>query len=79
MRRDVFLGLPYFDGLHRFFPALIKIHGHRVAFLRVNDRPRQHGRSKYGNLSRAVVGLADLLGVLWLRLRTTLPAPRGPE
>lgn len=79
MRRDVFLALPYFDGLHRFFPALIKIHGHPVAFLSVNDRPREHGRSKYGNLSRAVVGLADLLGVLWLRLRTTLPAPRGPE
>ncbi len=79
MRRDVFLGLPYFDGLHRFFPALVKIHGHRVAFVAVNDRPRQHGRSKYGNLSRAVVGLADLFGVMWLRLRTTLPAPRAPE
>jgi dolichol-phosphate mannosyltransferase len=79
MRRDVFLGLPYFDGLHRFFPALIKIHGHPVAFLAVNDRPREHGRSKYGNLSRAVVGLADLLGVMWLRMRTTLPAPSAPE
>lgn len=79
MRRDVFLGLPLFDGLHRFFPALIKIHGYRVAFLRVNDRPREAGRSKYGNLSRAVVGLADLLGVMWLRLRTTLPAPGKPE
>ncbi len=79
MRRDVFLGLPLFDGLHRFFPALIKIHGYRVAFLRVNDRPREAGRSKYGNLSRAVVGIADLLGVMWLRLRTTLPAPGKPE
>jgi dolichol-phosphate mannosyltransferase len=79
MRRDVFLGLPLFDGLHRFFPALVKIHGHRVAFLSVNDRPREAGRSKYGNLSRAVVGLADLLGVLWLRLRTTLPAPRDAD
>lgn len=79
MRRDVFLGLPLFDGLHRFFPALVKIHGHRVAFLSVNDRPREAGRSKYGNLSRAVVGLADLLGVMWLRLRTTLPAPRDAD
>jgi dolichol-phosphate mannosyltransferase len=79
MRRDAFLALPYFDGLHRFFPALFKIHGHPVAFLPVNDRPRERGSSKYGNLSRAVVGLADLLGVMWLRLRSTLPAPRGPE
>jgi dolichol-phosphate mannosyltransferase len=79
MRRDVFLGLPLFDGLHRFFPALIKIHGHRVAFVLVNDRPREAGRSKYGNLSRALVGIADLLGVLWLRLRTTLPVLRQPE
>lgn len=79
MRRDVFLSLPLFDGLHRFFPALIKIYGYKVAFLKVNDRPREAGRSKYGNLSRAVVGLADLLGVMWLRLRTTLPAPRDAE
>ena len=66
------------DG-YLFFPALFKIHGHPVAFLPVNDRPRERGSSKYGNLSRAVVGLADLLGVMWLRLRSTLPAPRGPE
>lgn len=79
IRRDVFLALPYFDGLHRFLPALVKIHGHPVAFLSVNDRPREHGRSKYGNLSRAVVGIADLLGVMWLRMRTTLPAPGAPE
>lgn len=79
MRRDVFLALPYFDGLHRFLPALVRMHGHRVAFLPVNDRPRERGRSKYGNLSRAVVGLADLLGVMWLRLRSTLPATRDAE
>lgn len=79
MRRDAFLALPYFDGLHRFFPALFRIHGHRVAFLQVNDRPREHGRSKYGNLSRAVVGLADLFGVMWLRLRSTLPARHHTE
>jgi len=79
MRRDVFLALPYFDGLHRFLPALVQIHGHRVAFLPVNDRPRERGQSKYGNLSRAVVGLADLLGVMWLRLRSTLPAAHDAE
>ena len=26
-RRDMFLGLPYFDGLHRFLPALVKRDG----------------------------------------------------
>mgnify|MGYP001476005396 CR=1 FL=1 len=79
LRREAFLALPYFDGLHRFFPALFKIHGRGVAFLPVNDRARQSGSSKYGNLSRAVVGLADLLGVMWLRFRTTLPRPHDAE
>jgi dolichol-phosphate mannosyltransferase len=29
--------------------------------------------SKYTNLGRALVGIADLLGVIWLRARTRRP------
>jgi dolichol-phosphate mannosyltransferase len=39
----------------------------------VNHRPRLAGVSKYTNLGRALVGVADLLGVIWLRRRTRLP------
>ena len=40
VRRDVFLALPYFDGLHRFLPALVRRDGYRVAYVDVVDRPR---------------------------------------
>lgn len=68
--REAFLRLPYFNAMHRFLPALFRIHGHPTAFQPVNHRPRQGGRSKYGQLKRAGVGLLDLVGVTWLRLRT---------
>ena len=73
-RRDAFLGLPFFGAMHRFLPALFQIHGFRVDYVEVNHRPRQRGVSKYGNLGRAAIGVIDLLGVLWLKRRTSLPA-----
>lgn len=69
-RRDVFLALPFFSGLHRFLPALVQIGGHRAIYVPISHRPRLSGQSKYGNLTRAFRGTFDLLGVLWLRLRT---------
>ena len=73
VRREVFLRLPYFSGLHRFLPALVLSYGGRVAFVPVGHRPRQHGQTKYTNWRRALVGIADLRGVMWLRRRTILP------
>ena len=37
-RRDAFLALPYFDGLHRFLPALFRRDGFAIALCR-RDRP----------------------------------------
>jgi glycosyltransferase involved in cell wall biosynthesis len=65
-RRSVFLGLPYFDGLHRFLPALFRRDGYDVIYIDVVDRPRGHGKSNYGMLDRLAVGLLDLAGVWWL-------------
>lgn len=77
IRREVYLALPFFDGNHRYLPALVKREGHAIAHVPVVDRPRAHGRSKYGILDRALVGLPDILGVLWLkRRRRTLPHTR---
>lgn len=72
-RRDAFLALPYFTGMHRYLPALFQTYGHEVAYAPVNDRPRLKGASKYTNLGRALIGLHDLVGVSWLRRRTQLP------
>jgi glycosyltransferase involved in cell wall biosynthesis len=65
-RRDVFLALPYFDGLHRFLPALVKREGYEIGYIDVVDRPRHAGVSNYGLWDRLWVGILDLAGVWWL-------------
>jgi dolichol-phosphate mannosyltransferase len=65
-RRDVFLGLPYFDGLHRFLPALVRRDGYDIGYVDVVDRPRGHGVSNYGFWDRLWIGILDLCGVWWL-------------
>ncbi len=72
-RRADYLRLPFFDGQHRFLPALFQYEGKRVLLRSVAHRPRVAGVSKYNNLQRAVVGVWDLVGVVWLRTRTTRP------
>ena len=65
-RRDLFLLLPYFDGLHRFLPALVRREGLEIAYVEVVDRPRRHGTSNYGFWDRLWIGMVDLFGVWWL-------------
>src|SRR5712691_2328755 len=73
-RRDVFMALPYFDGLHRFLPALVRREGYDIGYVDVIDRPRHAGRSNYGMWDRLWVGILDLLGVWWLiRRRRQIP------
>jgi dolichol-phosphate mannosyltransferase len=73
-RRDVFLRLPYFDGLHRFLPALVRREGYSIAYVDVVDRPRGQGVSNYGFWDRLWVGILDLFGVWWLiRRRKNVP------
>lgn len=71
--RDKFLALPYFDHIHRFLPALIQMSGGHVISVKVNHRPRNFGTSKYGTLDRLMVGIVDILGVMWLKKRHSLP------
>jgi len=65
-RRDVFLALPYFDGLHRFLPALVRRDGYEIGYVDVVDRARGHGVSNYGFFDRLWIGILDLAGVWWL-------------
>ncbi len=74
-RRDDFLRLPVFEGMHRFLPALFARYGHPLINMAVRHRARTHGRSKYTNWGRALVGVVDLVGVIWLTRRTRAPAP----
>jgi dolichol-phosphate mannosyltransferase len=61
--------LPFFDGTHRYLPALAIQEGYRVVHRDVVDRPRGHGRSNYGIFDRGLQGALDLVGMWWLRRR----------
>jgi glycosyltransferase involved in cell wall biosynthesis len=77
-RREVFLMMPYFDGLHRFLPALIRREGYAIAYIDVIDRPRHSGVSNYGFFDRLWIGIMDLFGVWWL-IRRKKPTPAVTE
>jgi dolichol-phosphate mannosyltransferase len=77
-RREVFLMLPYFDGLHRFLPALVRREGYDIAYVDVTDRPRRSGVSNYGFFDRLWIGILDLGGVWWL-IRRKKPTPVATE
>ena len=77
-RREVFLAMPYFDGLHRFLPALVRREGYEIAYVDVIDRPRHSGVSNYGFFDRLWIGIMDLAGVWWL-IRRKKPTPVATE
>lgn len=68
-RREAYLDLPWFNHIHRFMPAMMLREGWRVQTVPVTHRERTGGRSKYNNLSRALVGVPDLMGAVWLMRR----------
>ena len=72
-KRSAFLDIPSFAAMHRFLPALFQMRGYTTDFVPVNHRPRERGVSKYGNLQRGLIGLVDLMGVLWLKARARAP------
>ena len=67
--RTLFLQLPFFNHMHRFMPSLVRRHGGVVLGVPVAHRPRIAGTSKYRILDRLLVGISDVLGVIWLLRR----------
>ena len=74
-RRDAFLGLPFFNHMHRYLPALFARDGWEIAHRDVTHRERAAGSSNYSNFQRAIVGVTDLIGVAWLIRRRKRVAP----
>lgn len=71
LRRDAAQRMPFFDGMHRFLPALTRRQGYTIMQEPIEDRPRVMGLSKYGFFGRLGVGIFDLMGVFWLMRRGT--------
>lgn len=61
--------LQYWNGMHRFLPALCMMQGAKVCQRVVSHRNRFAGKSKYSNWGRLKVTIRDLFGVLWLKSR----------
>ncbi|MEE4208492.1 MAG: glycosyltransferase family 2 protein [Parvularcula sp.] len=74
--RDLFLAMPFYDSLHRYLPAWNKHFGFDAVYVPVTNRERMAGASKYSNFGRAVAGFFDLMGVVWLMRRTSVPSGR---
>ncbi|MEL7304628.1 MAG: glycosyltransferase family 2 protein [Myxococcota bacterium] len=69
VKRSLVQELPFFNGMHRYLPALVAAQGAKLDEIDVNHRPRQSGTSKYGVQNRLWVGLRDVRGVQWLLQR----------
>ena len=61
--------LRLYNGMHRFFPTLIKMEGGKVIEVKVNHRPRKYGYSKYNIRNRMMRSFIDLLAVRWMKKR----------
>ncbi|MHB0913820.1 MAG: glycosyltransferase [Armatimonadota bacterium] len=70
--RNLVDSLQIYGELHRYIPALAYGDGFRVTEIKVDHRPRLHGKSKYG-WERYTRGLLDLLTVLFITRYTKKP------
>lgn len=61
--KEIFISFPFFDGIHRFLPALFKGYGYKTLFINVNHRKRKFGISKYGTMNRLFKGIRDIIRV----------------
>ncbi len=68
-RRECFAPLVLFNGMHRFFPTLMKMEGFTVTEVKVRHHSRLHGQSKYNIRNRLWSSWNDLMGVRWLKKR----------
>ena len=71
-RREIVSELRLYGEMHRLLVPLAASLGARVAEMKVNHRPRLHGRSKYG-MSRVLKLPVDLLTLWFLRGYQTKP------
>ncbi len=69
MKRECIENVKLFEGMHRFFPTLVKLEGFRTAQIPVNHRPRKYGKAKYGISNRMFKALVDLFAVVWMQHR----------
>jgi len=61
--------IPFFKGMHRFIPALIKLQGGTVKQVNVQHFERMAGKSKFNIFNRSIKPLQDAFAYRWMRSR----------
>jgi dolichol-phosphate mannosyltransferase len=67
IRGDTAKEIPFFNGMHRFLPALVLLVGGTVKAVPVTHYPRLAGKSKYHLRNRLLGPLIDLWAFCWIK------------
>jgi glycosyltransferase involved in cell wall biosynthesis len=65
-QREVTQNIEIYGELYRYIPALAYMKGYNVCEIKINHRPRVHGKSKYGP-GRLIKGFLDLITITFLK------------
>lgn len=69
MHTDVARRIPFFDGMHRFLPALFALEEARFKEIPVPHYPREAGKSKYHLWNRLIGPFVDCFAYRWMKNR----------
>lgn len=69
VRTDMAKRLPFFDGMHRFIPALIRLESGKIKQIEVQHFEREAGQSKFNIFNRSIKPLQDLFAYRWMKNR----------
>ena len=69
IKTNVAKKIPFFDGMHRFLPALIQLQGGNIKQVNVQHFERVAGKSKFNLLNRSIGPLKDAFAYRWMRSR----------
>lgn len=61
--------LPFFDGMHRFMPALMLLEEGKIKQIEVQHFEREAGQSKFNIFNRSIRPLQDLFAYRWMKNR----------
>lgn len=67
METQIARELPFFNGMHRFIPALVQLQGGNVKQIPVQHFKRMEGVSKYNLWNRLLGPFLDTLAFVWMR------------
>ncbi len=69
IRTDYAKRIPFFTGMHRFLPALIKLQNGRFVEIPVKHYPRVADQSKFNLSNRLVAPFVDCFAYRWMKKR----------